>query len=80
MHRQLTTIWNLIRLDMNVVIRLIALLLLSGFCLAQGCESYTRKPSSISESLRDGAVQQLTDTMNRHDQWVKVHAAEFLLR
>lgn len=80
MHRQLTTIWNLIRLDMNIAIRLIALLLLSGFCLAEGCGSFTRKPSSIPESLRDRAVQQLTDTMNRHDQWVKVHAAEFLLR
>lgn len=80
MHRQLTTIWNLIRLDMNAAIRLIALLLLGSFCLVQGCESCTCKPSSIPESLRDRAVQQLTDTMDRYDQWVKVHAAEFLLR
>lgn len=64
---------------MNTATRLIALLLPGSILWAGGCQSEQCKHSCISSLLRDRAMRQLTDTMDRCDRWVKVHAAEFLL-
>ncbi len=58
---------------------LIPFFICSCFCwLLSGCNSSTTAPP-VSDELRNEVIQELRLTLNNQPEWVKVHAAEYLL-
>ena len=58
--------------------RVLFLVYLFLLCFLTGCNNSNR-PKLVSEELRNQALQELQLTLSTQSEWVKVHAAEYLL-
>ena len=66
----------------TLLMNLKSTLYLTGFFLfwfLSGCNHASEKKGSVSDALREKALQELRTNLKTQNQWEKVHAAEYLL-